>query len=87
VRPENLDEVKMLEAYIQFAESSDADPGELAKRREEVRGVFTDDDPAIELTDMAIEQRRLLGELNLKLPVIPAPDDEDEPEEGKKGQE
>lgn len=83
VRPQDLDEVKMLEAYIHLAESPNADPLEVAQMRNEVRQVFTDDEPAIELTDMAIEQRRLLGELNLQLPVIPAPNDEDENDEGK----
>lgn len=83
VRPENLDEVKMLAAYIQLAESPNADPREVASKRNKVRQVFTDDEPAIELTDMAIEQRRLLGELNLQLPVIPAPNYEDESDEAK----
>jgi len=76
-RAENLDEVKMLEAYILFAESPGADSQELAIKRQEVLQIFTDDDPVIELTDMAVEQRRVLGELNLQLPVIQAPTDEE----------
>lgn len=75
IRPENLDEVKLLERYIELAESGGADSEELARKREEVRAIFTDDDPAIELTDMAIDQRRVLGGLNLQVPVIPAPND------------
>jgi predicted ATP-binding protein involved in virulence len=75
IRAENLAEVKLLEAYIQLAEAANADPTELAKKRAEVREIFTDDEPAIELTDMGIEQRRILGELDLKLPFIPAPID------------
>ena len=77
VRAEDLDEVKLLEAYIQLAETPNADPDVLAQKREEVRQIFTDDEPAIELTDMAIEQRRVLGELNLTLPVVPAPNDDE----------
>ena len=76
VRAENLDEVKMLEAYILFAESPGVDPQELTNKRQEILEMITDDDPAIELTDMAIEQRRVLGELNLQIPVILAPTDE-----------
>ncbi|MCX6838340.1 MAG: AAA family ATPase [Verrucomicrobia bacterium] len=78
VRAENLEEVKLLEAYIQLAETPNVSANDLANKREEVLQIFTDDEPAIELTDMAIEQRRILGELNLHLPVIAAPkDDED----------
>ena len=78
IRAENLDEVKSLEKYIQLAESSDADPIELAKKREEVRQIFTDDEPAIELADMAATQQKILEGMNLTLPIIPAPKDEEE---------
>ncbi len=61
VRAENLDEVRLLEAYIHLAETPGADVTKLAQKRAEVRQIFTDDEPAIELTDMAIEQRRVLG--------------------------
>ena len=77
VRAENLPEVQKLADYIQLSESPDPDPVSLAQKREEVLQIFTDDEPAIELSDMAIEQRRILGELNLQLPTIPAPQDVD----------
>ncbi|SKB07921.1 Predicted ATP-binding protein involved in virulence [Prosthecobacter debontii] len=78
IRPENLKEVKLLNDYIHLAETPDADPLEIAKQRAVVRDIFSDDEPAIELTDMALEQRRILEELNLQMPVIPAPVDDEE---------
>ena len=77
VRAESLDQVKLLEAYIRLAETPQADPAEVARQREQVLQIFTNDEPAIELADMAIAQRRILGELNLRMPLIPAPRDED----------
>ncbi|MCX6877233.1 MAG: AAA family ATPase [Verrucomicrobia bacterium] len=77
MRAQDLEEVKLLERYIQLAESADASAAEVTELRERVRRELTDDEPAIELTDMAIEQRRILGELNLTLPVIEAPKDEE----------
>jgi predicted ATP-binding protein involved in virulence len=78
IRAENLEEVKMLEAYIQLAETADISADDLANKRKEILQIFTEDEPAIELTDMAIEQRRILGELNLNLPEIAAPKDDHE---------
>ena len=81
VRPEGLDEVKLLERYIQLAEAPQSDANEVGRLREEVRQTFSDDEPAIELTDMTLEQRKFLGGLNLTLPAIPAPKDEEEEDE------
>ena len=70
--------MKLLERYIQLAEAPQSDANEVGRLREEVRQTFSDDEPAIELTDMTLEQRKFLGGLNLTLPAIPAPKDEEE---------
>jgi len=78
VRPQELEEVKLLERYIEATEALESDPTEVGRLREKVRQTFSDDEPAIELTDMTLEQRSILGNLNLTLPPIPAPTDEEE---------
>jgi predicted ATP-binding protein involved in virulence len=72
-RPQALEEVKLLNRYVALAEHPDANPAEVLGLRQEIRRLFSDDEPMIELVDMTLEQKKLLAVMGLKLPALPAP--------------